>query len=161
MAVKKQTKLQFSQRVGRISAASRYGGPRAQGAHRPVANALIGAFAALPLYAAAAPTFGPDAMQWLPAPLREEGMMLLAAALGASLALLSLHGPRLLIRRGAASRNSAAALAGACLAATALIVCAALPAPALADYAGTPLKAFKVAMTQIAQTIPGLDAGRL
>lgn len=163
MTASKQTHLEFGQRVQRVSRAARLE-LRAQGAHRPVVNALAGAFAAVPLYAATGPTFGPNALfwvAWLPASFRDDALMLLAASIGASLTLLLVHGLRLAMRRGTAARNSAAALTGAGTAATALIVFATLPDAARAGYVDMPLDALRAAAMQIAQIIPGVDVGRL
>ncbi|WP_143042225.1 hypothetical protein [Citreimonas salinaria] len=164
MTVMKQTQVDFRQRVRRIAAASQADRPRAQGAHRPVVNALAGAGAAVPLYAATGPTFGPNTLSWLawlPAPLRDEALMLVAAAIGAALVLLLVHGLRLVMRRGTEARNSAAALTGASTAATALMVFTTMPDAALAGYADVPLDAVRAAVLQVTQVIPGLDVGRL
>lgn len=163
MAVSKQTQFDFRQRVQRISGPAQPG-PGAQGPHRPVVNALAGAGAAVPLYAATGPTFGSNALSWvafLPPSLRDEALMLLAAAIGVSLTLLLVHGLRLMMRRGTSARNSAAALTGASTAATALIVFATVPDAALAGYVDMPLNAVRAAALQIAQVVPGLDVGNL
>jgi hypothetical protein len=163
MTVKKQTQHEFRQRVRRISALPvAPSGPRS--AHRPIVNALAGASAALPLYAAAELSFGAGPTGWiagLPASLRDQAPLVLAAALGASLALLSIHLLRLVARKGAAARNSAAALCGALATALALLAVTALPGVAPARYADLPLDAMRAAASQITQTIPGIDLAGL
>lgn len=152
MTARKQTHLEFSQRVTRISGAAGPGSC-ARRPHRPVVNALAGAGVAVPPCLAAGASLAPHTDSWtlwFPAALRDDAMTLLAAAIGASLALLLAHGLRVVMRRGTAARDSAAALVGAGAVVTALLIFATLPDAALAEHVDKSLNALRSAVTQIA-----------